>query len=432
MVRRATWILIALLLPVSEAAPQLTVQILRGMAETVPIAVVPFAWNGAGAAPSDVAAIVQADLERSGRFRSLPRAQMLELPHASADVDAADWRMLKVDYVLVGQLATLPDGRYEVRHELVSIANGERLLGTALPTDGAALPLAGHRLADAVYERILGVRGAFSTRIAYVAVDGPAAARSYRLVITDADGANVRVVFESPEPIMSPAWSPDGRSLAYVSFHGGLPAIYVQTLRTGEQVRVSARSGINSAPSYSPDGTRLAVALSRRDGNVDIYQLTLATQELRRLTDDPAIDTEPAWTPDGRSIYFTSDRAGAPQIYRQGIAAGERPRRITFEGGYNARPRVSPDGRELAVVTLDRGAYRIAVVDAERGGLRVLTGGRLDESPSYAPNGADIIYATREGGRGVLAIVSSDGRVQQRLASSAGEVREPAWSPFLN
>ncbi len=421
---------LALLIPRADA--QLTVQILRGMAESVPIAIVPLGWDGQGAAPWDVAATVHADLERSGRFRPLPRPQMLEMPHAAAAVDPADWRMLKVDYVLVGQLSSLPDGRVELRYELVQVATGERLLGAALPADRGALKLASHRLSDAVYERILGVRGAFSTRIAYVAVDGPASARGYRLVIADADGANERIMFASPQPILSPGWSPDGRSLAYVSFHTGLPAIYVQTLRTGDQLRVSAYSGINGAPSFSPDGSRLAVALSRRDGNVDIYLITLASKELKRLTDDPAIDTEPAWAPDGRSIYFTSDRAGAPQVYRLALGADERPRRITFDGDYNARPRVSPDGRDLAVVTLDRGAYRIATVDAMRGSLRVLTNGRLDESPSWAPNGADIIYATREGGRGVLAIVAADGRVQQRLAANAGEVREPAWSPFLH
>jgi len=419
----------ALLAPRSDA--QLTVQILRGMAESVPIAIVPLAWDSPEAAPWDVAKTVHADLERSGRFRPLPRAQMLEKPRTAAEVDPADWRMLKVDYVLVGRLSPLPDGRFEVRYELVSVANGERLLGLTMPADRNALKLASHRISDAVYERILGVRGAFATRIAYVAVDGPKTARNYRLVVTDADGANERVVFESPQPILSPSWSPDGRSLAYVSFHSSLPAIYVQQLRSGQQVRVSAKSGINGAPSFSPDGNQLAIALSRRDGNVDIYLLTLASQELRRLTEDPAIDTEPVWSPDGRSIYFTSDRAGAPQVYRQGVGAGERAQRITFDGTYNARPRLSPDGREIALVTIDRGAYRIAVADVARGGLRILTTGQLDESPSYAPNGADIIYGSREGGRGVLAIVSSDGRIQQRLAASAGEVREPAWSPYL-
>ncbi len=419
----------ALLAPRSEA--QLTVQILRGMAESVPIAIVPLAWDSPDAAPWDVAKTVHADLERSGRFRPLPRSQMLEQPRTAAEVDPADWRMLKVDYVLVGRLAPLPDGRFEVRYELVSVANGERLLGMTMPADRNALKLASHRISDAIYERILGVRGAFATRIAYVAVDGPKTARSYRLVVTDADGANERVVFQSPQPILSPAWSPDGRSLAYVSFHSSLPAIYVQQLKSGQQVRVSAKSGINGAPSFSPDGSQLAIALSRRDGNVDVYLLTLANQELRRLTEDPAIDTEPVWSADGRSVYFTSDRAGAPQVYRQGIGAGERAQRITFDGTYNARPRVSPDGREIALVTIDRGAYRIAVADVARGGLRILTTGQLDESPSYAPNGADIIYGSREGGRGVLSIVSSDGRIQQRLAASAGEVREPAWSPYL-
>jgi TolB protein len=431
MNQRALVVILLLALQAPPAAAELTVQILRGLAETVPIAIVPFGWESDSAAAWDVAATVQADLERSGRFRALPRSQMLEFPHQADAVDSTDWRMLKVDYVVVGQLARMSDGRIDVRYELIQVATGERLLGTALPADQAALLPASHRVADAIYERILGVRGAFATRIAYVAVEGPQTSRVYRLIVADADGANERIVFKSPEPIMSPAWSRDGRSLAYVSFHSGLPAIYVQTLKTAEQVRVSARSGINSAPAWSPDGSQLAVALSRRDGNVDIYLLSLATQELRRVTDDPSIDTEPAWSADGQSLYFTSDRAGAPQVYHLGLSAGDRPRRITFEGSYNARPRVSPDGKELAVVTLDRGAYRIAAVNLERGSMRILSNGRLDESPSFAPNGADIIYATREGGRGVLALVSIDGHIQQRLAASAGEVREPAWSPFL-
>ena len=430
--RRTLLVLVALAWPVSQAGAQLTVQILKGMAESVPIAIVPLAWDATGGVPYDVAATVQADLERSGRFRPLPRSQLVELPHAASEVDAADWRMLKVDYVLVGKLAPMPDGRYELRYELISIANGERLLGTAMPVDAKALKRSSHRVSDAVYEKILGVRGAFATRIAYVAVEGPVTKRSYRLVVSDADGANEYTVFGSPDPIMSPAWSPDGRSLAYVSFHTGLAAIYVQTLSTGQQVQVSAKSGINGAPSFSPDGKQLALALSRRDGNVDVYVLTLADQNLRRLTDDPSIDTEPAWAIDGRSIYFTSDRAGGPQVYNVGLESGARPRRVTFEGSYNARPRVSPDGRQIAVVTLDRGGYRIASVDAQRGGLQVLSSGQLDESPSIAPNGADIIYTSRVGGRDTLAIVSSDGRIQQQIATSAGELREPAWSPFQN
>ena len=430
--RRALFALVVIGLPFNPAGAQLTVQILKGMAESVPIAIVPLAWDGAGPVPYDVAATVHADLERSGRFRPLPRAQIVEKPHAAGEVDVADWRMLKVDYVLVGRLSATPGGQYEVRYELVSVANGERLLGTAVPVDPKALKRASHRVSDAVYERILGVRGAFATRIAYVAVEGPVNRRSYRLVVSDADGGNEHIVFGSPDPIMSPTWSPDGRAVAYVSFHSGLSAVYVQTLATGAQVQVSAKSGINGAPAYSPDGSQLALALSRRDGNVDVYVLNLATQDLRRITDDASIDTEPAFAPDGRSLYFTSDRAGAPQVYQVGIEPGARARRVTFEGSYNARPRPSPDGRQVAVVTLDRGAYRIAVVDVKQGGLQVLSTGQLDESPSFAPNGADILYTSRVGGRDTLAIVSSDGRIQQQVKSSAGELREAAWSPFLN
>lgn len=428
--RRAVLVLAALSLPIQSATAQLTVQILRGMAESVPIAVIPLAWDRPEAAPWDVAATVQADLERSGRFRTLPRAQMIELPHAADAVDVTDWRMLKVDYVLVGRLSPLADGRFEVRYELVSVANGQRLLGTSLPADRNALKQASHRVADAVYERILGVRGAFSTRIAYVAVDGPATARSYRLIVTDADGANERVVFASPQPIMSPAWSPDGRRLAYVSFEGGQSSVYVQTLRTGTRERVSARAGVNSSPSFSPDGRSLTLTLSRDTGNLDVHSLDLTTQVLRQLTTDAAIDTEATWAPDGRSIYFTSDRAGGPQVYRVGTEAGQRAQRITFECTYCARPRMSPDGTKIAVVYGQNNTYRIGVVEAATGALQILTNGRLDESPSFAPNGAQIIYATRENGRGVLASVSTDGRYKTQIASVAGDVREPAWGPF--
>ena len=282
-----------------------------------------------------------------------------------------------------------------------------------------------------VYEKILGVRGAFATRIAYISVLGSLPNRTFRLVVADADGANPHVVMQSPEPLMSPAWSPDGLSLAYVSFEDRLPSIYVQTLKSGERRRVSARAGVNQAPAWSPDGRKLAMTLSTRDGNLDIYVLDLATQALTRITDDPAIDTEPQWSRDGQSLYFTSDRAGGPQIYRIGLGKDDRPRRLTFQGNYNARPRLSPDESQLAFVTQVDGAYRIATMDLRsHGDVQVLTKGPFDVSPSYAPNGAVIIYASRDRGRGVLALVSADGRVQQRLVSSEGEVQEPAWSPF--
>jgi TolB protein len=419
---------VVLLAWAAPARAQLTIQITRGSNAPIPIAVVPFG-SAVPSLPVDVAQVIENDLERTGRFQGLERAGMLAKPTSAAEVDFTNWRLLKTDYLVVGRVVQ-SDGAWAIQFELFNVLTGERLLGYNVPTGAPGLRNGAHRVADMIHEKILGVRGAFATRVAYVAVQGAVPQRRYRLVVADADGENARVIMESREPIMSPAWSPDGQRLAYVSFEGQQASIFVQTLRTGERERVSSRAGVNGAPAWSPDGRRLALTLSQRDGNVDVYVLDLQTREALRVTDDPAIDTEPAWTPDGRALYFTSDRAGRPQVYRIALAAGEKPKRITFEGPYNARPRVSPDGAQLVVVTLDQGAYRLAAIDVASGRSRVLTNGRLDEGPSFAPNGQTVIYATRAGGRGVLATVSVDGSVTSRLTSDAGDVREPAWSPF--
>jgi TolB protein len=411
------------------AQAELTIEITEGVTDPIPIAIVPFGWSGIGKAPFDVAELVATDLQRSGRFTPMPRKDMIDLPNKSEDVEIDDWKLLRNDFVVVGQLQPGAQDRYTIQFELVNVLNGQKLLLNRQPATTATLRAASHRVADVIFEKLTGIRGAFSTRIAYVSVEGQPPNRRYKLIVADADGENPRVAAQSTEPIMSPAWSPDGQSLAYVSFENRVATIYTQTLRTAERIRVSARAGINGAPAWSPDGRRLALTLSRKDGNLDVYVLGLNDQVLTRLTDDNAIDTEPAWSADGKSLYFTSDRSGSPQIYRVSANSGERPTRVTFEGTYNARPRVSPDGNTLAMVTLDSGAYRIAVIDLKSGGSRVLTQGRLDESPSFAPNGAELIYATQDRGRGVLATVSVDGNVQQRLASES-DIREPVWAPF--
>ncbi|HXQ31483.1 MAG TPA: Tol-Pal system beta propeller repeat protein TolB [Steroidobacteraceae bacterium] len=412
----------------APASAQLTVQITRGVTTPIPVAIVPF--GAENLVPVDVAAVIDADLARSGRFQGLPRTSMLQHPTSAIGLDLAQWRLLKTDFIVIGRVAPA-SGSYRVEFELYNVVTGERLLGYGVPAAADGLRLAAHRAADLIYEKILGVPGAFATRIAYVNVQGPIGARRWRLVIADADGENAQVVLESRQPIMSPAWSPDGARLAYVSFEGQMSAIYVQTLATGARERVSARAGINGAPAFSPDGRRLALALSQADGNVDVFVLDLATHSMLRITDDPAIDTEPNWAPDGLSLFFTSDRAGRPQVYRITLAPGERPKRVTFEGSYNARPRVSPDGTQIAVVTLDQGAYRIAAVDLATGRSRVLSNGHLDEGPSFAPNGQIVLYAAREAGRGVLATVAVDGSVTSRISAADGDVREPAWSPRI-
>jgi TolB protein len=415
----------------APAWSELVVEVTHGQDDAIPIAVVPFNSTEEAAASFDVAQLVSDDLTRSGRFKSMGRKDMIDQPHTGANIGFDDWRRLNNDYILVGQVQPQGADRYNIVFELYNVLNRQRLLGYQISANKAGLRLASHQVADMVFQKILGVRGAFATRIAYISVLGHLPTKSYQLVVADADGMNPRIVMQSNEPLMSPSWSPDGQNLAYVSFEDKLPSVYVQFLKTGERRRVSSRAGVNQAPAWSPDGKKLALTLSTRDGNLDIYTLDLTTQALTRITDDPGIDTEPQWSKDGASLYFTSDRAGGPQIYRVGIRSGDKPRRLTFQGSYNARPRLSPDESQLAFVTQEDGAYRIATMDLRsRGDVQVLTKGRFDVSPSYAPNGAEIIYASRDRGRGVLALVSSDGRVQERLVSSEGEVQEPAWSPF--
>jgi TolB protein len=412
----------------SPARAELSIQITQGVVAPTPVAVVPFASPMPLAI--DVAGVIEADLRRSGRFAPMPRAQMLRQPTSAADVDFAEWRLLKTDFLVVGHIDADGAAARIVQFELFNVLTGARLIGYRVPVSGD-LRLAAHRAADLIYERIVGVRGAFATRIAYVAVDGQVPNRHFRLIVADADGENAHTIVASKEPLMSPAWSPDGSQLAYVSFEGRNSAIYLQALKTGERRRISAREGINGAPAFSPDGRHLALTLSQqRDGNVDVYVLDLASGEYLRVTDDPAIDTEPAFAPDGQTLYFTSDRAGHPQIYRILLARDQKAQRITYEGGYNARPRLSPDGKQLALVTVDEGAYRIGLLDVATGRGRVLTSGTLDVSPSFAPNGQTLIYSTRDHGRGVLATVSVDGSVASRIVSDEGDVREPAWSPF--
>jgi TolB protein len=412
------------------ARADLQIDITQGVSDPIPIAIVPFARTGIADAGFDLAGVVQHDLDGSGRFRTMERGALLAQPQRAADVVASQWRAARQDYVLVGRVGPGTASAISIDCDLVNALTGQSLGSQHLDATASTLRTAAHQVSDFVYQRILGTRGAFATRIAYVAVEGTPPAQRFQLLVADADGENPQVVLDSRQPIMSPAWSADGQWLAYVSFEDRVSAIYVQELRSGQRSRVSARAGVNGAPAWSPDGKRLALTLSGSGGNLDIYVLDLATQALTRITDDPAIDTEPAFAADGASLYFTSDRSGGPQIYRTELANRTRVQRVTFGSPYNARARLAPDGRSLAYVTREGSDYRIAVQDLANGAVRVLTRGSLDESPGFAPNGMSLIYAGRQGGRGTLATVSVDGLVSQRLKSERGDVREPVWGPF--
>ena len=379
--------------------------------------------------PTDVASVIAADLERSGRFRTIPEEDMLQKPTSGGEMDFDDWAILDVEAVVVGRVRQTAENAYSVQFQLFDVYGRKQLVGYRIPASRGTMRRAAHRLADMIYEELTGIAGVFDTRVTYVTAEERRDGKLYSLIVSDADGFNEFKVMESADPIMSPAWSPDSRRIAYVSFEGNRSSIFVQTLRTGNRIQVSSRAGVNGAPAFSPDGRKLVVTLSDPDGNLDIYTLDIATRQTQRITTHRAIDTEGSWSPDGRYIYFTSDRSGGPQVYRVS-ANGGAAERVTFEGSYNARPRISPDGKKLAMVHLQNGNYRIAVMDLDRKDLLVLSAGRQDESPSFAPNSDTLIYATRTGRNGVLESVTADGLIRQRLQSGDGDVREPVWSPF--
>ena len=429
MLKRFAFILFGLALS-QAAVAQVNLIVVNGELKRTPVAVVPFGWEGQSPqAPLDIADVISSDLYRSGRFAPQAERDMLQKPTTGAEVDFDDWTILGIDAVIVGEVVQTGENAYTVRFQLFDPIRQTQLVGYQMPASRGTMRRVAHRAADMIYEKLTGIKGVFATKVAFVSAQKNGNNDQYRLIVADYDGENEAIVMESSDPIMSPAWSPDSRRLAYVSFEGSKSAIYVQTLRTGNRIMVSGDPGINGAPAFSPDGRKLVVTLGGVDGNLDIYLLDLASKQKKRLTTHRAIDTEGTWSPDGRYIYFTSDRAGGPQIYRIS-ANGGTPERVTFEGSYNARPRLSPDGDKLAVLTLDRGNYRIGILDLERKNLLVLSRGRQDESPSFAPNSDILIYATRQSGNGVLETVSADGLIRARLESGQGDVREPVWSPF--
>lgn len=406
-------------------AEGLTIEITKGTEAAIPIAIVPFSWPAGSVAKLDIATVIQADLSSSGYFKTLPRADMLTRPAQPQQVRFRNWQALGQDYLLIGQVSPM-GGQYEVRFQLFDVYQKVQILGYKLTASGKLLRRTAHKISDLIFEKLTGKPGVFNTHIAYVTSSRQAGGkRLYRLMVADADGHNARVIASSKQPIMSPAWSPDGGQIAYVSFERRRSAVYVQTLATGKRQRVANWRGINGAPAFSPDGGKLALTLSK-DGSPDIYILNLRNRKLRKITRSYAIDTEATWSPDGRYLVFTSDRGGKPQLYKIPVSGG-RATRLTFQGDYNARARFSRDGRKLVMVHGNHGDYRIAVMELANGQIIVLTGGKLDESPSFAPNGSMVLYASRKGRHSYLATVSTDGSMHRKLAFRGGEVREPAW-----
>lgn len=421
---------IVLLLTMGRAQAQLEIEIVKTGVDALPVAIVPFNWMSSDPEPiTGIADVVSADLYRSGLFEPLAKRDMIERPTDPIDIKFGTWRLLNVDAVAMGQVRDNPNGGYLVKYWLFDINTGEQLFGEERVIGAGDLRFGAHKIADTIYETLTGTPGAFATRVAFVVSTGVGDNIRNELVVADSDGFGQQAIVIDGQPLLSPTWSPDGSQLAYVSFARGNSTVLIQNIFTGANRVVAEFKGINGSPSFSPDGRKLALTLSR-SGSPEINVLDLETGRFTALTQHWAIDTEPTWNQDGSEILFTSDRGGKPQIYSISPTGGD-PERVTWEGEYNARASLSPDGKLLATTQGNENIYRIAVFDRENQRLRVLSDGRLDESPSFAPNGSMVLYASKENGKGVLYAVSVDGNVRQRLVTSEGDVREPSWSPLV-
>lgn len=434
MNRQLTGLILGVMLLISGMArAELTIEITQGIDNPTPIAISPFSWSGHYALTEDVSAIITADLTRSGLFQIMPKEDMLSYPDRPQHVFYRDWRALGRDYLVIGRMAPTNNNQsVEIEYYLFDVLRQKTLIGKKIVAANNALRDVAHRISDAVFEKLTNIPGAFSTRMLYVSGKVLGGGQyNYQLYIADADGARAKLVLNSDEPIVSPTWSPDGRQIAYVSFENGRPAIYRQVLATGEREKLTNFKGLNSSPAWSPDGKQMAMVLSK-DGSPDIYIMDLDSKALRKVAKHNfAIDTEPQWLADGQSLVFTSNRGGQPQIYKVDLHTNAVTR-VTYDGDYNARARVMPDGSGLIMVHRENGRFHIARYDMERDRTYVLTSTELDESPSIAANGSMVMYATKRANRGILAAVSIDGRVKFNLPSEGRDVREPAWSPFLN
>ena len=428
--RNISLISILWLLSFLSVAQTLNVDIVGGLKTATPIVIVPFVSPSGTSLPVNISDIITNDFNRSGKFRTLPKRDLVAKPTQGSLIKFATWRLLKQDYMVLGRIMAAAHDKVQVEYELWDINKQQSLLHQRMPAVSVHhLRSLAHQIADLLYQKITGTRGAFWTHIAYITVVGTGKHRTYSLMVADSDGHNPQVVVRSHSALLTPRWSPDGGKIAYVSFESGNSAIYVQNLASGKRTLISGRKGINGAPAWSPDGSKMAMSLSYT-GSPQIYVMALATRKTTRLTHSLSVNTEPAWSPDGNSLYFTSDRSGRPQIYKI-PAAGGKPMRITFQGHKNYECNVSEDGSELAMVQAAGSIFRIAIMDL--GGsakVRYVSPGPLDESPSFAPNGSMLLYAASSGQYGVLYATSSDGMVRQRLVLAHGDVREPTWGPY--
>jgi TolB protein len=414
------------------AAEEKNILVVGGSDRAIPIAVVPFGWQGGSVLPEDLSTIIGNDLRNSGMYEPIPRQNMISLPTSAAEIIYRDWQALGAQYVMVGSI--VPNGgRLQVQFALFNVATQQQVVaGTVGGTTDQLRDMA-HHIADQAFEKLTGIKGAFSTKMLYVTAERFGVNNTrYTLQRSDYDGARGVTLLQSREPILSPRYAPDGRRIAYVSFEQRRPRIFMQHIDTGRREQLTNFEGLNGAPAFSPDGNRLAFVLSK-DGNPEIYVMDLGSRQIQRVTNSGSIETEPFWGKDGQTLYFTSDRAGKPQIYKQSIHGGAA-QRVTFTGNYNANPKLSADEKTLVMIHRQDGFtnFKVAAQDLVTSRLRILSETSLDDSPTVAPNGTMLIYATRQQGRGVLMLVSTNGRVRLPIPTAQGDVREPSWSPFLN